>query len=277
MASNDDSGYLNRFFRQANRFPTLRLLHRYLLKDAPKSASNRHSRRRSLNVPRGRAAVIEFSEGSRPGDVVQTQRHFHSLGELIDYLSDRRRCRRRLFMMEDLWLPYVSAFGQYLDVDPRVFASQYRCVHWDNVRHGVQRKLRSCRNSPNTSDYYTLKYFEIWNLEEPQLARRNTFGDNGNWSPAYNTTGDPSRELVMSPMPVKREVSLYNRAPLNGRRGSTSEKSGGKWNRDQNGKERKAYVLRGNASFWYRIYDRDSDDWDGEWCNHPSNGQADSP
>lgn len=236
MAGGGKNPYLRRFKYEARRFPILKLF--------PKSAFEDSGQDLGIAETRGRAAVIEFWRGSQRGGVVKEVKYFGSPDQLVEYLSQPRRCSRRLFLLEGLSPGYVEAFGHFMDVDPRVFASQYRCVHWDNLWFGAQRTLRSCRNAVSNSRYYTLKYYEIWNLRSPPLRYGNRRGQDGNMWASYSTTGNPSRRLEMSPTSVKNEKSAQK-------------------------DDIRAYLLRGNASFWYQTHpkdtgDEDSDDWDGK-------------
>ncbi|KAL9105475.1 MAG: hypothetical protein Q9227_009355 [Pyrenula ochraceoflavens] len=220
---NDYPSYLQRIKDQAKRYPVLKLLRLSTVKEFRQS-------RGSAEIS-GRAAVIEFWRGSQRGGVVQETREFESPDGLIDYLSQPRRCSRRLFLLEGLCMQYVEAFGSFLDVDPRIFASQSRCVHWDNLGKGVQRTLRSCRNIlGNTSQYYTLKYYEIWNL------RRLPTSDGNGRGKGYVTAGNPSRAVEISPKSVRDQKSFQSSL-----------------------RDYRAYLLRGNASFWYQCHTKDSE------------------
>lgn len=244
MVRGDGNPYLRRFKDEARRFPILKLF------QIP-SSKDRGQHQQTAET-RGRAAVIEFWRGSQREEVVKEVKDFDSPAKLVDYLSHPRRCSRRLFLLEGLSPWYVEAFGHFLNVDPRVFASQYRCVHWDNLWHGAQRTLRSCRSLANSSRYYTLKYYEIWNLENRPLKYGNRKGRDGQVWANYTTTGIPSREIHRSPTSVKNEKSAR-----------------------EDDQRFRAYLLRGNASFWYQTYvdhteHEEPESWDGKsHCNFP--------
>lgn len=107
---------------------------------------NRHCRVRLVDFPRS----------------TDTGHEFHSVQELHDHLGKSEAAptapRCTVYVVENLNLEYIAAFGYHFNVDPTVFATQIRTANWESNAEGNNTpKLLLCRD-PNRS--FTLRYAE---------------------------------------------------------------------------------------------------------------------
>lgn len=122
----------------------------------------------------------------------------------------------RLYMLEDLSVPYIELFGSYLGVDAQVFASQIQDGHWaDDDISGNAPQLLSGRDHETS---FTVRYYETRVLDPPPR--------------------DPSPSMVRTRANVSRNI-VYQREVTKGDRNHA-------W---YDGPV--ATILR-NASFWCR-------------------------
>ena len=162
MDSYKQSSYFSTIKSFCTRYPDLIFLRDFL------------GNPRRLNSP-GRAAVLEFRAGSVP-----VRKIFDNVDALEDYFKNTRgrSCGHRLYLLEDISLEYVEAFGSYFWMDPYLFASQQNFTHWTSTRHdhGFPSKLPSTRRP---DPLYTLHYYETIKLAKRPLgaATMNTFSN----------------------------------------------------------------------------------------------------
>lgn len=118
-----------------------------------------------INLERGlfkykRNCRVRLIEIPRPGGI---DHEFKSPEELCDHLGKPEptppapRCR--IYIVENLTLEYVAAFGFHLSVDPTVFASQIRTAAWEGQPdENNTPKLLFCKD-PDQS--FTIRYGEL--------------------------------------------------------------------------------------------------------------------
>ena len=193
----NETSYISTIHSSCSRYPDLVKLSKYL-KELTKNGE----------LP-GRAAVLEFRAGRVEGH------EFEDVYHLNKYLHGtvRSPCKRRLYILEDLSVPYIEAFGSHFRMDPCLFATQENSTHWTGIEHSytVSRRLPSMLKSDL---FYTLRYYEAVKLTEK--SRAGTFRTVSNVERKIES-GDPSNH------------------DLNG------------------ASESRHFVVRKNASFWSRV------------------------
>jgi len=131
------------------RYPSLVHLGR-LLEDPwynPKYPVNRKCRVRMIDLP--------HSE--------ESGREFETIKDLNDHLKEveaaPRSKRCRVYVVENLTLEYIAAFGYHFNVDPTVFARQVRTANWEDHPEQNNTPKLLLRSDPKHS--FSLRYSEL--------------------------------------------------------------------------------------------------------------------
>ena len=204
--------YISRIHSSCSRYPDLIKLSRYLKHLA------------TLGELSGRAAVLEFGAGEQQK---VGEYRFQDINHLNGYLRGTAEspCKHRLYILEDLSLPYIEAFGAHFQMDPYLFATQENATHWTATKfdYTVSRRLPSVQRS---DPFYTLRYYEV--VERTEGSQAGTF----------------------------RTVSNVYRKIESGDPGIHDFKGDFK---------SRHFVVRKNASFWFRLRKGGGKDegWDG--------------
>ncbi|KAL5411397.1 hypothetical protein PMIN06_001556 [Paraphaeosphaeria minitans] len=137
-----DTSYLQNIQRSYPQHPSLKLLK--TLPILPEHAS--------------RIKILEFREGTI------TELEIHKLPQLDAYWATERSptCRGRLYLVEDISIPWMSSLGNHFDIDPRFFA-EYLKLDLDRTQNFLEgyhtmRRLPSLRS---TVTFTTFVYHEI--------------------------------------------------------------------------------------------------------------------
>lgn len=138
-----DTSYLQNIQNACHQHPSLKLL-----KSLPIATEHL-----------SRVKVLEFSENSTVNNV-----DIYKLPQLDAYWSSTSSsgCKGRLYLVEDISLPWISALGIHFNLDPRFFA-EYLKLDLDRTQHllsgyHTMRRLPSLRP---TTNFATFVYHEI--------------------------------------------------------------------------------------------------------------------
>lgn len=118
---------------------------------------------RHWHPQRGRASVLEFY----PGEV--RSRDFEDVQDLQHYFHHvpHSRCENRLYLLEDLTLDYIEAFGSQFWIDPYLFAAQSWAYHWAGNQYASMPRRLPSEQDPKR--LFTLRYFEVRRFRHAQI------------------------------------------------------------------------------------------------------------
>jgi len=148
--SADTQGYANYIRELSRSYPNLVNLEELL----PQSKAKRLYRRECR---------ITLMERTSPGGPLEAPRSLDSPEVLRQHLErashESSLDRQRIYLVENLSLPYIALLGSHFNIDPNVFATQIRSAHWEGKpTENNTPKLPSCREP---AKWFTLRYNEV--------------------------------------------------------------------------------------------------------------------
>jgi hypothetical protein len=158
MAKTANQSYLGRVKCYQNRYPALKQLIDFA---------------KTPTCYETRLTVLEF----RPTTV--SEREISNVQELEGYWAGQadkeNECKGRLYLLEDLSVPYIEALGGHFNIDPSFFARHLYLPFWskDEADQMLQRlppRLISTNHLNPAS--YSLRYYELRSVLTP-IGRKN--------------------------------------------------------------------------------------------------------
>lgn len=137
-----DTPYLQYIQNTHHRHPTLKLLRTLPLRPSHPT----------------RVKILEFTQNSTINEL-----EFHKLPQLEAYLSSPPPpCKGRLYLIEDISLPWLSSLGSHFTIDPHFFA-EYLKLDLDRTQHLLEgyHTMRRLASQRRASTFATFVYHEI--------------------------------------------------------------------------------------------------------------------
>jgi len=106
-----------------------------------------------------RVCVVDVSESEHSRVPVVPFTNSSALSSYLEEASKQAAGHRRIYILENLSLEYITVFGSHFLLDPSIFANHRRAVNWEaNRNEGNTPKLLSCMNPDR---WFSLRYSEV--------------------------------------------------------------------------------------------------------------------
>lgn len=110
-----------------------------------------------------RAVVIDVSKPDHSPIPFHVFENCQELSSHLAQATNQASGHRRVYILENLSLEYIVAFGSHFLIDPSLFVNQRRTVNWEGQPgEGNVPKLLSCTNREKS---FSLRYSELLDFE----------------------------------------------------------------------------------------------------------------